>query len=449
MLTHSRRLLPSWSGVLAASILPLILAGALLLRMGLSPMQGLDFDIGTNQGWAKSAVELGLARSYTQQVSGAMLPNYPPFSMMIFATTGHIYKTFVSPVYDAGLPAYRIIIKLPAIFADLLLCVLLGWIVAKMRGRNAGWLAAGIAALHPAIVYESAVWGQTDSIFTLFLVASIAALAWERTAIAAAFFTLAFLTKAQTAALLPLFGVWYLIRPVRMLWGLAGSIPVLLIVLLPFAIGGAIPAVWNVYAGSVGYYPVISSAAYNFWWSLLADSSWSRHDTELVFGVITFRAAGYLLFTGITGASLLVSIRRMIAPMTRKQTLGLLFLLASLSSFAFFLFLTEMHERYLFPFVAFGLPVAFLGRKEAWLYALVSGLFFMNLLGYLAIGFIDRGLYNEFSSLDVFFASMQVFLFALLFGVLWSQRVVAVKKKWEWRAGFVKIRRMLIWQRKA
>lgn len=429
--------------LLATAVLPLIVVFAFLLRLGFAPMQGLDFDIGTNQGWAKSAVELGLARSYREQVGGTMLPNYPPFSMMIFGATGHIYKSFVSPEYDAGLPAYRLIIKLPAILADLLLCVLLGWIVAKMRGRNAGWLAAGIVALHPAIVYESAVWGQTDSIFTLFLVTSIAALAWERTALAAVFFTLAFLTKAQTAALLPLFGVWYLIRPSRMLWGLLGSSIVLLVVLLPFALGGAIPNIWHVYTGSVGYYPVISSAAYNFWWSLLADSSWSRHDTELLFNVITFRTAGYLLFVLATGSALVILANRMRSVLTPRQTLPILFLLASLSSFAFFLFLTEMHERYLFPFVALALPVAFTGRREAWIYTLVSGLFFMNLLGYLPIGFIDRGLYGAFSSLDVFFASMQVFLFARLLAVAWSWRTVPGRKGWRWRELGGKMRKLI------
>ncbi len=433
MTASARSRLHTVTPLLAVAVLPLIVVFAFALRIGFAPMQGLDFDIGTNQGWAKSAVELGLARSYREQVGGTMLPNYPPFSMMIFSATGHIYKLLVSPEYDTGLPAYRLMIKLPAILADLALCMLLGWIVAKLRGRNAGWLAAGIVALHPAIVYESAVWGQTDSIFTLFLVASIAALAWERTALAAALFTLAFLTKAQTAALLPLFGVWYLIRPQRMLWGLAGSAIVLFVVLLPFALGGAIPDIWHVYTGSVGYYPVISSAAYNFWWSLLADSSWSRHDTELLFGLITFRAAGYLLFTLATGSALVMLVNRMRQPLMHRQALPILFLLGALCSFAFFLLLTEMHERYLFPFVALALPVAFMGRKEAWIYTLVSALFFMNLLGYLPIGFIDRGFYGAFSALDVFFASMQVFLFAHLLGVVWSYRIVPGKKGWGWR----------------
>lgn len=411
---------------LNALALPLILAGALVLRLILAPQPGLDFDVGTNQGWARSAVELGLARSYREQVGGTMLPNYPPFSLMIFGAVGHAYKTLISPNYDTTLPAYRVFIKLPGIIADLLIAIIITAVIGHWRGRAFGLLAAGVIAIHPAIFYESAFWGQTDSIFTLFLLGAFLSIASDRPLLGGALSTLAFLTKAQTVAFAPLLLALYLLRPRTILPGFIGSLIVAFFVLLPFSLGGALVDVWNVYVGSVGYNAILSSSAYNLWWGLFADAAWGKSDADLLFGLVTYRTAGFAIFGGII-ATMIWSLRhRLMMRESFHKRLAILSLAAGLSSAAFFLFMTEMHERYMFPFVILALPAAFLSARAAKLYALASFLFFLNLLGFLPWTPVERALHNEFPSLDVMFASMQICIFVLWMNMTLSYRRDAV-----------------------
>lgn len=404
---------PSFTDTVRLAALPLILVCAFLLRLGLAPMEGFDFDISVTEGWARSAVELGLARSYSEQVGGNMLPNYPPFSLMLFAAAGYLYRSVLSEGEDTSLLAHRMIIKFPAIIADVLLCLLFAVLVGRWRGRWQGLLAAAIFALHPAAIYESAIWGQTDSIFTLFIVGALVAFLWEAPGLSGALITLALLTKVQTVAVLPLFLVFFLLRPRWILSGAIGSFTTLIVVLLPFAIGGALKDIWNVYIGSVGYYPIVSSAAYNFWWSLLADSAWDTPDTTLLFGTISYRTAGFLITAAIAALLLWFHRKNLRTRQPWGQELVVLFLLASTLAFSFFLFETQMHERYLFPFIALSFPIAFLSLQGAVLYGCISFLFFMNLLGFLPLTPVERALHETFPSLDVFLASAQVFLFLL------------------------------------
>jgi hypothetical protein len=119
-----------------------IAVGVLILAAGVrfaaSSHQGERYDLGINQGWAKSGVLLGLAKSYTQQVDGNMLPNHAPLSIALFTLMGHVNRTFFSPEMDMELTSFRILIKVPAMLADLLTAIALGCFVGLWRGRRAG-----------------------------------------------------------------------------------------------------------------------------------------------------------------------------------------------------------------------------------------------------------------------------------------------------------------------
>jgi len=388
------------------------------VRILLSPLEGYGFDVGANQGWAKSAVKLGLAKSYSQQVDGNMLPNYPPLSLMIFASTGHAYQAIVSPEYDAKRIENRVFIKFPSIVADIVTGILLFFIVAAWKGRKAGYLSAAFYALNPAVVYDSAVWGQTDSVYTMFMVACIGAFAMQWNAATGALLALALLTKAQAIVIAPLIGFILLLRGWKaVLAAVAGFVPTFVLVLIPFIPDNGLHGVWNMYAQSIGYYTSVSSNAYNFWWALLSDSANGVTDNQLVLGIMSYRNAGLILF-GCAYAWLLWHVWKHRKDMQGSaQGIPHLFYAASIAAYAFFLFNTEMHERYLFPVMALGLPLAFLSRKTAAVYAGVSSLFFFNLLGVLPASPLDRAFYSSFPSLDVFFASFLTFLFFVLLGM--------------------------------
>lgn len=388
-----------------------IIVLGLAVRFALAPSPGLEYDVSTNQGWGKSAVELGLAQSYVEQIDGNMLPNYAPFSIMIFASAAYVQKWFFGGFDDAPL-SYLILIKLPAILADVLTALLFYFIIGRWKGWRAGSIAGMIYALHPAVIHNSAFWGQTDSIFTFFLVAGAATFVARHYVIAGAFAALALLSKMQAVALMPLFLLLFLQGGRRAFWeGLLGGVLLAAPILMPFLLGGTLDDVLRVYVHSVGYYPIVSSAAYNFWWALFADEAGNIQDTVALLGPLTYRHVGMLLF-GSSILYVLAVLRPYLRPTPDSyRTLPGIFLAGAYMSLAFFLFNTQMHERYLFPFVAFGLPMAFIDRKGAILYALVSINFTMNLYGWLHATTFDRRLFELFPAFDVLIASLQVFLF--------------------------------------
>ncbi|MBT5937852.1 MAG: hypothetical protein HOG89_03545, partial [Candidatus Peribacter sp.] len=123
----------------------IVLVVAFVVRFSVSWHPGYGFDIGVYQGWARSAVELGLAQSYEEQIGGNMLPDYPPFSITMLAGFGHVYK-FMFGEFDLYSMSYKMFIKLPAIFSDVILCGLLFTIIRKWKGRKAGLAGAWIYA---------------------------------------------------------------------------------------------------------------------------------------------------------------------------------------------------------------------------------------------------------------------------------------------------------------
>lgn len=434
-LTHEKKFALRTAGILAA-----ICLGALILRFSLAGMPGFEFDVGVNQGWAKSAVQLGLGKSYSEQVDGNMLPNYPPFSLLVFTSTGYAFKTFFSPEYDKGAFANRILIKTPSILADIVTLLLLYVMVRKWKGRKEGLIAAAVYAVHPAVFYNSAVWGQTDALYGMFLVACLAALSLRQHAVTGILIALALLTKAQAIMLVPLIGFVLLLRGWRpVLFATCAAIVTAVIVLLPFAPDNGLHGIVKMYSESVGYYPTLSSNAYNFWWSLFSDSAGSTQDHDLLFGVIAYRKAGMLLFSIAYVFSLFTIWRFRKSHTSPNAEIPLLFFAAAIVAYAFFLFNTEMHERYFSSFVAFALPLVFLSRKAAWLYAGVTFVLFWNLLGVLPASPIDRAVFGTFPAFDVLLASCLTFLFPC-FALLYRQL-----PQWKTRAPVrMKLRRAII-----
>jgi Gpi18-like mannosyltransferase len=386
-------------------------------------MPGNEFDVGVNQGWARSAVQLGFGPSYSRQVNGNMLPNYPPLSMLIFGGVGRVYSMIVPDMRPT--PLFTILIKLPAIVADMATALLLAFMIGRWKGRAAGVLGGFIYAVHPAVIYDSAVWGQTDSLFTFAMIAGLAA--WSRgwTAMSAFLCACAVLLKAQTVMLLPLFALLFTLRgPKALLLSACAGIGAVTLTLLPYA--GHVSSVFAVYRGSVGYYPIVSSAAYNLWWALLGDSAGTLADTTLFFSLMPYRTLGMLIYATVTGIVLGI-----LTPLLRyeKNPARAYILVSSagaVMAFAFFLFNTEMHERYLFPFLALGLPMCFIHPRGAFIYAGISICFLWNLFGWLPFMTIDQSMFRNFPALDIFIASAQVFLFygMVRFLAQWVRRLL-------------------------
>lgn len=351
-----------------------------------------------------------MAHSYTEQLGGNMLPDYPPLSIMMLTGFGHVYKLLFHE-FDLSSMAFRMYIKLPAILTDVFICMLL-YTACKhwKKSEKVGLTAAFAYAINPGSIYDSAIWGQTDCIYSFFLLGAICAWAWEKRDLAAVLLACSILTKMQGIVLFPLFGFILLKNPRQLLRFAVIGILTVVVVLIPFALGNVLENVFSVYFGAVGRYGNVTVGAYNFWWSLLADKGWRLESTASPFGLMSYARWGIALF-GLLYAYILWIFKN---ALFTKQNFEPLIYCSALLAAAFFLFLPEMHERYLFPFMVLGVPLIFLGKDIAFAYWGIVIAFTVNLMGVTPLTDIDRALYREFDSLDVFIATTQVWLFTYL-----------------------------------
>jgi hypothetical protein len=121
---------------------------------------------------------------------------------------------------------------------------------------------------------------------------------------------------------------------------------------------------WRPYRESVGKYPFISINAHNFWYWSLASRFDLRdfgqpNDDALTWGPgLTTRTVGFILFAIAAG---LIALRALAFPERKDE-----FLLATGLHVTFFMFSTQMHERYLYPAVVL-MALAMVGSRWLWL----------------------------------------------------------------------------------
>ncbi len=391
-------------------LLVILLLGA-FVRVVLAPHPGfMEFggDMQFNRLWMKSAVAFGAVESFAKQLDGNMLPNHGPVEIAAYAAVGHAYRLLVSPTMEDVWVPIRIALKTPAMLADLALCVALYGVVARLRGKRAALLASLVYALHPAVLHNSALWGQTDAIYTLFVVVAFSALGRKKHLLAGAAMALACLTKPQAAIFLPLFAFAIPWKPRQALDVFNAGVGVTLLALLPFLLHGLLDVmVQNVYLSTFGQGGRLSWNAFNFWWAVLGGDA-GRDAAGLFLGIVSFKQAGYALF-GLTYAATLWTLRKALRGHGRAR-LSALFAAAGLIAAAFFLFFPGVHERYMYPAMAFMLPMAFSGARGRTVYMGVSACFFFNVLSLLHVGDADLWMLRQLPNLPAAVATCQMIL---------------------------------------
>ena len=407
------RLVRSASPAIAmqARLLPILLL-ALTVRLIAAHSPGFGFDLSINKGWAQSAAQLGLARSYREQLGGNILPNYPPLMITLYWVTGTLYQFAISPLFDSLLPDYNVVIRFPAIVADLAACVVVA-VVARKAGAQRRWLLAALVyALHPVVVYDTGVWGQSDGVYALLMLLALHALACRRWLWVGVWTACALLTKPQAAAMLPVLLVVLVRHLPETIAFFGGAFLAGLATLLPFIAGGSLAEVFAVYRQTIGgYYRTVSIGAYNFWG--IFHKTGEHSDEGLALNLITFRSAGLLLFTAATMLALWRLRISLVAPRDERQHVLGVMLAGALATSAMFIFATEMHERYQFAFVLLALPVAVVSGAGAVVYAATSGLIFLNFLGEFAFGAIDVALFRMVPAIPKIIGFLQIVVFVL------------------------------------
>jgi hypothetical protein len=285
------------------------LAFRLVLALVLFPGQGLASDLGLFESWATTLARVGPGTFYASAGSA----NYPPGYMYVLWLVGAIGGLFGSSGH-----AVLLLLKTPAIVADIALAAVLYVAARRWFGGRAGLLAAAIYLFIPVTWYDSAVWGQVDAVGALAMIAAIVLLVegWAEPAAALAAFSL--LIKPQDAICLvvvvPVLVRRHLLRvgsgptavlgprlaalnrrlgnllqeqgPIRLATSLAAAAIAGIVPLVPFDISRFAPAALSdvplighaagligLFISDGGQFSVLTANAYNAW-ALVGDTPW-------------------------------------------------------------------------------------------------------------------------------------------------------------------------------
>jgi len=355
--------------------LAILLAAALIVRLALTPLWAYlpnDFsDEGCWKDWMQAIHQHGLLNVFRTSDT-----DYVGYHYILWLLT--LVYGVIGGGYGHEVFRLHLLVKAPPVLFDLALIVATYAVSRSLfeemrlpRVRAMALGAAAVVALQPAVLYDSAVWSQTDSAVTLAMLLALFFAARGRTKLAFGVWAAGFLIKPHPIIILPvlLYLTWR--RNARALFpGLATVAGVWLVGLGPWLLHGDAGQLVRVYRCLFDAdYQRLSAEAWNAWW--FADVTLHPKPDQAVFSFVTYRMLGYLL-TVSAGFLGLVYLH------ARANLRGAL-LVAAYLAFAFYLLPVSTHDRYLYPFLAFMLPVAVAEKRWRALYAVASVAFFFNL----------------------------------------------------------------------
>lgn len=344
-------------------MIALALLISFIVRMYLSQFQGHEYDISVFRTWSRGVHFTGFSHFYQ-----GVRSDYPPFYIYILWAVGEFYKLFISSSFDIHSPVFAILLKTPAIIADIATALLIFLIVKKYGSFKIAYISMICYAFNPAIIYDSAIWGQVDSVYTLFFMLALMFFVSDKPILSGASLAIAILTKPQSIVLIPLLGFFMLKKysPLKLAKVLTASTVVFVAIALPFYMDTSIFDLARLYFSSYDQYPYTSLNALNIW----AFAGLFQPDNTLLFS-IKYRMWGYILF-----GSLFIFVAYVILKTKDDKSI---YLASAILFFGFFMFFTRIHERYLFSMFA-PLAVAMtLDRRLSYVYVVATITFLFNL----------------------------------------------------------------------
>jgi dolichyl-phosphate-mannose-protein mannosyltransferase len=338
--------------------LAVLLLAAFAVRVLLFPLQGYQNDMATYQWWFNTAVEQGIRPFYPYVWENVGWIDYPPFNVYIFWAFGSLAHAFSA----AGSVFF---VKLaPALF-DLATSGLIFLFLRRQLTFKQSLLATAFYAFNPAIIFNVAVWGQFDAIYTFFLVLSLMLALKRKPEVSAVVFAVALLTKPQSIALLPLI-VLLIFKEngvKRLFTSIAAFAAAVFVVILPFEWNGnPVAFLSDIYFGAYGGYQFTSINAFNFWGMF---GIWIPDGGIYIIGWTLF---------GIFSAFTLYVLHKRFHASGELLAVFAAFLLL----FSFFMFPTRIHERYLFPAISMLVLLLPFAKKIRLLYAGLTATLFIN-----------------------------------------------------------------------
>ncbi len=383
-----------------------ILAGALLLRLVLAAFcKGHPVDIGTFGAWAGHAAE-GLLSFY----SPGYFADYPPGYIYVLWLIGKS-RALLQVGFDT--PEFRVMLKSPAIVADLATVGVIHRMATERNYDPAKILGlAALYAFNPAVIVDSAVWGQVDSVLTLFLLLGVLWLE-RRPAASGAAFAAALLVKPQALIFAPIPLLWFGDRLLRrhtaaeLSLFLPAAILVFALGVLPFAAVHGPAWVVEKYVSTLASYPYASLNAANVF-ALIGGNGADATQTMLF---LSFKTWGTVFLFFI----LAWVAWRAWWGMTASDHVYL----AAFLPVSVYLWSIKMHERYLFPALAMLLAYHILSRdrRALGLFLGFSATLFISMTQVLYLSMHEIWYISRFDPILLAVSATHLLLWLLLAGI--------------------------------
>ena len=334
----------------------LLAALALAVRVVLAlTVRGYPNDMSCFEAWADRMFQTGPFRFYVE----GYFCDYPPGYMLLLWPVGALRALFGLTGDATG---GWLLVKLYPIACDFLCALAFYRFAGKRLGSGAAMTLSLVFLFNPACVVDSAMWGQIDSVLTLFLVLAVWEACEERWLRGMLLFTAALLIKPQALLLAPM-GVFMALvwvvrardkkRAARKVGAALGaSVLSAILFALLFSLGaGQDPFTFlrERYLSSLGNYNYITINAANLyallgmnWRSLDACGLWQAFAWAMF--ALSYVYAGFLYVRG----------------RDRRH----IFLCCAALLCLLFAFGPKMHERYVFPALLL-LLFAYAAEKDA------------------------------------------------------------------------------------
>lgn len=363
-------------------------ACALAVRLALTPLyayltSGAFADEYLWKLWMEQIHEQGVLNIFRSDE----FVNYVGYQWVLWLLA-EIYAVIGGPYTDTE-PALHVLVKMPSIVFDFALFAAVYAATRALasddrpadeaRPQRLAFAATAVIAFQPAVLYDSAVWAQTDSAITCAMLAAIVLASRGSVAMAWAVLALGFLVKPQPVIVSPVVAVLTLhtsgIRGLAR--GVVVAAAVVLVGLSPWLMhgdGGRIVDIYrHLFQRDVPLPATrLSEAAWNVWWFVdVAQHPLPRNAMVAALPFLSYERMSYALLCAAGALALAFVVRR---PGLRDALIA-----AAYIAFAFYMLPISTHERYLYPFFGLLLPVVMVERRWLWLYIPASATFFLNL----------------------------------------------------------------------
>jgi Gpi18-like mannosyltransferase len=346
-----------------------VLAAGLMLAItavkfaALFHFTGFYWDIWAKTNRALLAVALGPSKIYDP---GLPVDAYPPGSVYLLWLSGWLGK-----VIEPTANGFRVVVETPPLIADFFIGLTL-YFAAWRDGRGLRAIVIMMLfALNPALIFDTVVWGQSDSVVALPMIIAAILILTGRYRLGWSAAAIAILAKPQALAFTPPLALWTLLNAgfgecVRCAGAFAGTV---VIGILPYQLGHSWDWIVNVYKDLGTRFSEASVGAFNFMGLI---GGMGTPDTDKVFGGVSYSALGL----AITCVVYLVA--SYLIWRARSARTAMLAIFVAL--FGFFMFAPRIHERYLYYPLVFLIPIALESEFLASIFAIVSGTFLFNLI---------------------------------------------------------------------